>query len=289
MFEIGTIYRRRDLHHEIGGQRQGGISTPRDFAGVLLFTGASGEKYGYSDGWSAGVFRYTGEGQRGDMAFVRGNRAVRDHGENGRDLYLFAIETSGCRYLGPFACGGWSRERAPDGTGALRSAIVFDLIPLTPGLPDVSTGPASNTPISELRRRALAASAAVAESQDSTRVQTFRSRSRDVADYVLARAAGRLRGVQARSSIRAVRRVAVSRNAPHPPSRRRRPRAPTLGGRSLPELPSESPLRRGPGRVQPQPGNADSGAGAGLKGARGCTRFGDSEGCGPSDFTYRPG
>ena len=191
MFEIGTIYRRRDLHHEIGGQRQGGISTPRDFAGVLLFTGASGEKYGYSDGWSAGVFRYTGEGQRGDMAFVRGNRAVRDHGENRRDLYLFAIETSGCRYLGPFACGGWSRERAPDGTGALRSAIVFDLIPLTPGLPDVSTGPASNTPISERRRRALAASAAVAESQDSTRVQTFRSRSRDVADYVLARAAGR--------------------------------------------------------------------------------------------------
>lgn len=66
MFVQGQMYRRRDIHAGFGGQQQGGISTPRKFPLVLLFTGDSGEQYGYSDGWSAeGIFLYTGEGQRG--------------------------------------------------------------------------------------------------------------------------------------------------------------------------------------------------------------------------------
>jgi 5-methylcytosine-specific restriction protein A len=71
MFVPGQIYRRRDLHHQFGGQQQGGISTPSRFPIILLFTGDSGARYGYHDGWQAdGLFLYTGEGQRGDMHFV---------------------------------------------------------------------------------------------------------------------------------------------------------------------------------------------------------------------------
>jgi 5-methylcytosine-specific restriction protein A len=57
---------------------------------VFLFTGDSGEAFGYRDGWDiSGVFRYTGEGQLGDMAFTGGNQAVRDHAAEGKDLLLF--------------------------------------------------------------------------------------------------------------------------------------------------------------------------------------------------------
>src|SRR6266446_1576038 len=89
-FTIGQEYRRRDLHSKYGGQRQGGISTPLQLPILLLFTGESGEQYGYSDGFQEdGTFWYTGEGQIGDMEMVRGNRAVRDHEAEGKALHLF--------------------------------------------------------------------------------------------------------------------------------------------------------------------------------------------------------
>lgn len=58
---------------------------------IFLFTGETGDQYGYSDGPRAdGTFAYTGEGQVRDMEFVRGNLAIRDHIRDGRDLLLFA-------------------------------------------------------------------------------------------------------------------------------------------------------------------------------------------------------
>src|SRR5947207_12516277 len=85
VFMPGQIYRRRGLHEKFGGQRQGGISTPAKASFVLLITGESGKQHGYSDEWTNdGTFLYTGEGQRGDMRFVGGNRAIHDHRENGK-------------------------------------------------------------------------------------------------------------------------------------------------------------------------------------------------------------
>ena len=49
MFEIGTEYRRQDLHAEYGGQEQQGISTPADSNLIFLITGKSGRAYGYDD------------------------------------------------------------------------------------------------------------------------------------------------------------------------------------------------------------------------------------------------
>jgi len=39
MFVPRQIYRRRDLHHQFGGQQQGGVSTPARFPIILLFRG----------------------------------------------------------------------------------------------------------------------------------------------------------------------------------------------------------------------------------------------------------
>jgi hypothetical protein len=53
-FEVGKTYNRRsDIHERFGGQRQGGICTPKDHPIVILFTGASGREHGYSDSWTA--------------------------------------------------------------------------------------------------------------------------------------------------------------------------------------------------------------------------------------------
>src|SRR5688572_19256273 len=90
MFERGQTVGRRELHRQPGGQWQGGISTPADKPIILLFTGEGGEKYGYSDEREPeGTFRYFGEGQEGDMRFIRGNRAIRDHAADGKELHLF--------------------------------------------------------------------------------------------------------------------------------------------------------------------------------------------------------
>ncbi len=128
-FTIGAEYRRRDLHAKYGGQRQGGISTPQRFPILLLFTGESGEQYGYSDGFQEdGTFWYTGEGQVGDMEMVRGNRAIRDHEAEGKTLHLFeSIRTGWVRYLGEAAYLGVHDATAPDRNGTLRRALVFEL------------------------------------------------------------------------------------------------------------------------------------------------------------------
>ena len=45
----------------------------RTFLMIMLFTGESGQQHGYADGRSDdGIIFYTGEGQQGEMAFVRG-------------------------------------------------------------------------------------------------------------------------------------------------------------------------------------------------------------------------
>ena len=83
---------RVTLHEELGGRRQGGISPSSKTPNVFLFTDqAQGVLHGYIyDGQRKdGFFHYTGEGQRGDQRMVQGNRAIRDHRGEGRELHLF--------------------------------------------------------------------------------------------------------------------------------------------------------------------------------------------------------
>ena len=132
MFIEGESYRRRELHATYGGQQQGGISTPVNYPIIFLFAGETGEQYGYADGWSDDdVYLYTGEGQTGDMQFRAGNRAIRDHEDNGKDLHLFQYVRQGfVRYLGQMVCVGYHFRRAPDQSGNLRQVIVFELTSL---------------------------------------------------------------------------------------------------------------------------------------------------------------
>lgn len=92
-FIPNQLYRRSDIHDQYGGNRQGGIAPSARFPYIFIFSGKSGTQYGYKDGWdNPNVFSYTGEGQSGDMRFVKGNLALRDHVKNGKRVFLFEVE-----------------------------------------------------------------------------------------------------------------------------------------------------------------------------------------------------
>jgi len=196
MFEVGRVYNRRlEIHEPYGGQRYGGISTPRDRPFLFLFTGESGEQYGYEDGWDDnGVFLYTGEGQKGDMEFVGGNRAIRDHALKSKDIHLFQAlgRGGGYRYLGRFVCSTWEFRDSVDVNANRRRVIVFHLIqPEDDEEGTESTSPAASPAMpEELRERALKAATEVRERTPREARRLYHERSAAVREYVLARAAG---------------------------------------------------------------------------------------------------
>lgn len=131
-FELNKQYARSDLHDEYGGNRQSGIAPVADYPVIFLFAGSSGEYHGYEDEFlSDGTFKYTGEGQEGDMEFIRGNRAIRNHQANDDELHLFWQEGEGMvRYLGQFEYVSHEWVRLPDTHGDERDAIRFSLAPV---------------------------------------------------------------------------------------------------------------------------------------------------------------
>lgn len=130
MFRKGKeINRRTDIHALYGGQRQGGISTPASVDAIFLFTSPSGEAHGYSDGFrDDGAFWYTGEGQLGDMTMQKGNKAILNHKENGKDIYLFEYtKQAHVRLIDRVECIGHHVEQRPDTEGNTREAFIFHL------------------------------------------------------------------------------------------------------------------------------------------------------------------
>jgi len=90
--QIGSEYKRSELHKYFGGQSQGGISTPTKYKYVFIIAYKnSGKDFGYEDGWDEdrNFYLYTGEGQVGNMKFLRGNKAIRDHQQNDKKILLF--------------------------------------------------------------------------------------------------------------------------------------------------------------------------------------------------------
>lgn len=134
-FEVGALYARRtEIHGALGGQMQGGISTPANSPFVVIFTGVAGLAHGYGDFWDDEErLHYFGEGQRGDMTMTGGNRAVMDHKKNGKRLLMFQQLGHGKpqRFRGEYEFEDF--DMVPDvldTDGEPRTAIVFVLKPL---------------------------------------------------------------------------------------------------------------------------------------------------------------
>jgi 5-methylcytosine-specific restriction enzyme A len=133
MFDIDKVYHRRtELHDVYGGNRQSGIASCGEHPYIFLFSAPAGREFGYKDGWlSNEEYVYTGEGQFGNMEFLRGNRAVRDHVKNGKQLHLFEYCGPGeYRYLGKFEYRSFEYQRGRDTLGHDRQIIRFRLAPV---------------------------------------------------------------------------------------------------------------------------------------------------------------
>jgi 5-methylcytosine-specific restriction enzyme A len=202
----GQVYRRVDLHKTFGGQQQGGISTPSRFPIIFIFTGEQGALYGYHDGFQDdGTFLYTGEGQVGEMQMLRGNLAIRNHQQAGKEIHLFEYVGRGMvQYVGEAYYIGHQTRVAPDRNNVPRQAIVFELSVDAPaiGVPDPlpneqPTRPPKlwKEPIYKLREAAYTASTKSVPPAERKIYAHFRS---DVIKlYVLRRADGVCEGCDA--------------------------------------------------------------------------------------------
>ena len=138
----GEVIRRTNLHIGYGGRIRGGISPSRQTPNVLIFSDPkAGEEHGYIyDGWdpaTPGLFHYTGEGQQGDQQMRSGNRAIRDHAEEGRALRVFRGVRGEVRYVGEFELAEPAYDLRPaheSGGTKIRQVLVFNLraVELTP-------------------------------------------------------------------------------------------------------------------------------------------------------------
>jgi 5-methylcytosine-specific restriction enzyme A len=202
-FAVGDEIKRSQLHDLLGGQRQGGMSTPSHRLIILLFTTSHGGLYGYEDCFQAdGMFWYTGEGQVGDMDFVRANRVLRDHEVNERRVFLFEqTRKSYVRFVAEVRCDGHHFELRPDRNGQQRRAIVFHLEVLpawqkteSPARSSIEEDEVdrpsslSRLSLSELRSRAL--SSASSSPNPKRRSVVVQNRAEAIRQYALKRAAG---------------------------------------------------------------------------------------------------
>jgi hypothetical protein len=128
-FIPNQLYKRSSIHDEYGGNRQGGISPSAKVPYIFIFSGKSGAQYGYRDGWdNHNIFSYTGEGQAGDMQFIRGNLALKEHLNLGKRVFLFEIEGGGIvKFISEMEFYDADYFETPDINGTNRIGIKFFL------------------------------------------------------------------------------------------------------------------------------------------------------------------
>ncbi len=127
MFIEDTIYKRGQIHDKFGGNRQSGICPSAKFPYIFIFSGSSGAQYGYKDEWlNEDVYSYSGEGQRGDMDFTKGNLALRDSINNGKKVFLFEYVARGMvKYISELKFLDCDFFHTIDSDGSTRIGIKF--------------------------------------------------------------------------------------------------------------------------------------------------------------------
>lgn len=207
MFEIGKIYNRRsDIHGIYKGQQYGGIATPAEHPYIFIFTGDAGGEYGYIDDFDPnGTFKYTGEGQEGDMRMTKGNLAIHDHQKNNKEILLFESTSRGfVRFLGYCNYVFHHIAERPDRNGELRDAIVFHLDIVNTKNTDIAqtlspkvveapkavyiTKPSKGKSLQQLREIALSSTPTHASTKE--KIQSIQNRSTAIKLYAKKRANG---------------------------------------------------------------------------------------------------
>ena len=125
------------------------------------------------------------------MDFTRGNRAIRDHVADGRQLLLFeALGKWLVRFIGEFVCTRYDLGAGPDRDGISWRTIRFHLAPTEGREVHDAVIQETTDDLAKLRERAIKASkpAPMANWREARTI--LRARSQVVKAYVLKRAAG---------------------------------------------------------------------------------------------------
>lgn len=206
-FQFGKSYTRKgEITGKFGGSGRSGIAPSSQSPAIFIFTGESGEAFGYLDHFDDdGNLIYVGEGQERDMVMTRGNLAITRHAQDGRALHVFkSIGNAKYSYLGEFFYGSHDLRRGADKKGNDREIIVFCLVPVgatltveQPLAADVGATtprPATGPDLGALRTAAIEATTTAAGASKSSTPKvgsrTIYERSQKVKDYVIARANG---------------------------------------------------------------------------------------------------
>lgn len=197
-FEYDKLYKRRELHDKYGGNRQGGISYPRNSPFIMIFSGERGKEFGYEDYWveNTDTFIYTGEGQEGDMRFDRGNREIRDHEKNKKRIFLLEnmpkMKTY-VKYFGELKLKGYFFKEGLDKHKKIRKMIIFEMESIINQSDDNEDIPTNDESIysaeytlSELKEKAIGDSALSRPAIE--RIANYRKRSIWIRKYALKRA-----------------------------------------------------------------------------------------------------
>lgn len=193
-FEKGKLYKRSELHDQFGGNRQRGISPSAKLPVIFIFSGDSGSQYGYTDGWNEDytIFTYTGEGQVGDQEFTMGNKALRDHIELSKDVFLFTAASGGqYKFNDQLTLINYEKKPALDRNGDSRMVISFTFESFTEIVEssNVNNLYDSNQSLEELKQIALDDASSEQASIQEKRVM-IRKRSEAIKTYARKRAEG---------------------------------------------------------------------------------------------------
>lgn len=193
----GSTYHRVKIHDKFGGARYKGIAPSKDYPYVFIFTGDAGEEHGYEDEFRGDTFVYTGEGREGDMEMTQGNKAIRDHQKDGRDLHLFESndEAWSVTYVGQFECTDWFWEELLDTNGNPRDSIRFKLEPVDNEI-EIDVDDIKSIDTESLYEKAKASSSADPPGRETTTTRTTYTRSEAVKEYALRTADGICQGCQ---------------------------------------------------------------------------------------------
>jgi 5-methylcytosine-specific restriction protein A len=193
-FVSNTDYKRSDIHDSLGGNRQRGISSSKDNPMIFIFSGKEGKLYGYEDGWKDELtFFYTGEGQIGDQEFKEGNKALRDHIDNGKDVFLFEKNDNNGLYKfeGQLTLIGYHYGKGLDKIGNTRRLIIFEFVrteKIKVKTEDISKLIETNS-LEDLRKLAVVSSS-VNSYTINEKKQIIRKRSAAIKKYALVRSEG---------------------------------------------------------------------------------------------------
>jgi 5-methylcytosine-specific restriction protein A len=201
-FEVGSYYNRWELHDVVAGQRYSGISRPADRQTIFIFTGESGEEYGYEDEFrDDGTFMYSDEGAEGDMEIADGSEAIRSHRSNNESLHLFEDTEYPwiVSYVGQYQYVGHEWKTLEDRDDDEREAIRFRLEPVGGTeieIEDGTPGSLSEGELFEKAKRSSPASSSSVASTSSSGTGRQYSRSEVVKEFALRHADGVCQGCE---------------------------------------------------------------------------------------------